>query len=102
MKVTAVNTNKVLDPKSKIVGFADIVLDGALHIYSMKIVNGQNGQFVAPPNRKAQDKWIDYIRFEDEDLKKEVETAILKDFNSNQENTNDQLPSQSEDAPFKP
>ena len=58
--------------------FADIIINDALLIKSIKIVNGKQGLFVAMPQEQAKDKkWYDRIRCLNEDIKELISMQVL-------------------------
>tara|TARA_B100000029_G_scaffold504230_2_gene582690 strand:- start:379 stop:756 length:378 start_codon:yes stop_codon:yes gene_type:complete len=87
--------NQLPRPLGKIVGFASLVIDDVLEVNGFRIINGQKGLFVSPPQHKGKgkdengnevEKWYDDVRFigdQSEDISKEIKESILSSFNSN-------------------
>ena len=90
-----VKVNQLPRPLGKIVGFASLVIDDVLEVNGFRIINGQKGLFVSPPQHKGKgkdengnevEKWYDDVRFigdQSEDISKEIKESILSSFNSN-------------------
>ena len=53
MKVTSVNVKKIEKENSRMKGIASILLDDIIAIHDIRIINGDNGLFVAMPSRKT-------------------------------------------------
>ena len=85
-----VKVNQLPRPLGKFVGFASLVIDDVLEVNGFRIINGQKGLFVSPPQHKGKgkdengnevDKWYDDVRFigeQSEDVSKEIkESRVL-------------------------
>jgi len=55
MEITEVNV-KIVGGNEKLKGFCSIIIDKCFVVRDMKIINGDNGIFVAMPSRKIMDK----------------------------------------------
>ncbi len=55
MNITEVRVWPVRNKESKIKATASIVIDGAIMIHDLRVVEGSNGLFVAMPSRKTTD-----------------------------------------------
>ena len=53
MKITSVSVRKVEKEDSRMKGIATIVLDDQLAIHDIRIIEGDNGLFIAMPSRKT-------------------------------------------------
>lgn len=51
MEITSVNVRKYEKEGSRIKGFAEVVLDGEFKVRNIKIIEGDNGLFIAMPYR---------------------------------------------------
>ena len=81
MKVTAVRVDRLKDPQSAVLGYADIKLDDVLEINHIRIVEGRNGVFAAMPSwRRGDGTWCDFVIPRDPDLHQEISTLILAAF----------------------
>ena len=53
MKITSVNVRKVEKEDSKMRGTASVLLDDCFAIHDIRIIEGDNGLFIAMPSRKT-------------------------------------------------
>lgn len=82
MKITDVRVRKV-DTNNKLKAVASITFDDAFVVHDIKIIEGNNGLFVAMPSRRRQDgSFKDVAHPIVADCRKEIEKAILDIYNS--------------------
>ena len=55
MEITSVTVRRFDREGSNVKGFASVVLDEAFAIHDIRIIEGENGLFIAMPSRKTQD-----------------------------------------------
>ena len=53
MKITSVNVKKVEKEGSRMKGKASILLDDSFAVHDIRIIEGDNGLFIAMPSRKT-------------------------------------------------
>lgn len=53
MKITSVNVRKIENEGSRMKGIASVLLDDAFAIHDIRIIEGDNGLFIAMPSRKT-------------------------------------------------
>lgn len=53
MKITSVNVRKIEKEDSRMKGIASVLIDDCFAIHDLKIIEGDNGLFVAMPSRKT-------------------------------------------------
>ncbi len=53
LKISSVNVRKVEKEDSRMKGIASVLLDDCFAIHDLKIIEGDNGLFVAMPSRKT-------------------------------------------------
>lgn len=53
MKITSVNVRKINKEGSRMKGIASVVLDDCFIVHDIRIIEGDNGLFIAMPNRKT-------------------------------------------------
>lgn len=88
MKVTSV-TIKKSENEGRLLGHADVVVDNALAIHNLKIIQGNDGLFVAFPNTKKVNKedgniqYFDIVHPVNSETRKIFVDAILEEFNKN-------------------
>lgn len=89
MKITDIKIHKLEDNKTK--ALVSITLDNCFVITGLKIVEGNNGLFIAMPNRKtSSSEYKDTIYPITKEFRQELQEAIINDYNckygSNNEN----------------
>jgi stage V sporulation protein G len=58
--------------------FADISVNDALLIKSIRVVNGKNGLFVSMPQEQSKDKkWYDSVRCLTKEIREQIMEAVL-------------------------
>lgn len=79
MVVTDVRIKKVTEEKfGKLKAYVDITLDGCLVIHGLKLMEGENGTFVAMPSRKMfNDEYKDIVHPINSELRKHI-TDVVK------------------------
>ena len=58
----------------------DITLGNTVTIHQVKIINGQSGLFVNMPTRKVGTQYEEICTILDENVKKEIRTALLEKY----------------------
>ena len=53
MKITSVNVRKIEKENSRMKGIASVLIDDCLAIHDIRIIEGDNGLFIAMPSRKT-------------------------------------------------
>lgn len=53
MKITSVNVRKINKEGSRMKGIASVLLDDSFAVHDIRIINGDNGLFIAMPSRKT-------------------------------------------------
>ena len=54
MKITSVSVRKITKENSRLRGIASVLIDDAFAIHDIRIIEGDNGLFIAMPSRKTQ------------------------------------------------
>ena len=52
MKITSVNVRKIEKEESRMKGIASVLLDDSFAVHDIRIIEGDNGLFIAMPSRK--------------------------------------------------
>lgn len=79
MKITNVKVNKVKKEDSRLRGMATITLNDEIAIHNIRIIEGNNGLFIAMPSKKVEeDKYMDLIHPIKSEVRKEMEQKILE------------------------
>lgn len=82
MQITSVNVRKIEKEGSRMKGIASILLDDSFAIHDIRIIEGDNGLFIAMPSRKtATGGYRDIAHPINPDVRKMFEDAILKAYN---------------------
>ena len=55
MKITSVNVRKIEKEGSRMKGIASVLLDDSFAVHDIRIIEGDNGLFIAMPSRKTPD-----------------------------------------------
>ena len=53
MKITSVNVRKIEKEGSRMKGIASVLLDDCFAVHDIRIIEGDNGLFIAMPSRKT-------------------------------------------------
>lgn len=53
MKITSVNVRKIEKEGSRMKGIASVLIDDCFAIHDIRIIEGDNGLFIAMPSRKT-------------------------------------------------
>ena len=53
MKITSVNVRKIEKEGSRMKGIASVLLDDSFAVHDIRIIEGNNGIFIAMPSRKT-------------------------------------------------
>lgn len=54
MKITSVNVRKMEKENSRMKGIASVLLDDSFAVHDIRIIEGENGLFIAMPSRKTR------------------------------------------------
>lgn len=79
MKITSVNVRKIEKEGSRMKGIASILLDDSFAVHDIRIIEGDNGLFIAMPSRKtATGGYRDIAHPINPEVRSMFEEAILK------------------------
>ena len=82
MQITSVNVRKIEKEGSRMKGIASVLLDDSFAVHDIRIIEGDNGLFIAMPSRKtATGGYRDIAHPINPDVRKMFEDAILKAYN---------------------
>ena len=82
MKITSVNVRKIEKEGSRMKGIASVLLDDSFAIRDIRIIEGDNGLFIAMPSRKtATGEYRDIAHPINHDVRKMFEDAIITEYN---------------------
>lgn len=85
MKITDVRVRKV-EGETRLKGVASITIDEAFAVHELRIIEGNEGLFVAMPSRKASDgTFRDIAHPINAETRKLVEEVVLEAYNNLEE-----------------
>lgn len=80
MEITEVRVRKVTE-KGDMKAVVSVTIDGVFVVHDIKIINGENGLFIAMPSRKsASGTYRDIAHPINSDTRKMLETVIIKKY----------------------
>lgn len=83
MKITSVNVRKVEKEDSRMKGIASVLLEDCFAIHDIRIIEGDNGLFIAMPSRKtATGGYRDIAHPITPECRKMFEDAIIEAYNN--------------------
>ena len=86
MKITSVSVRKITKENSRLRGIASVLLDDSFAIHDIRIIEGDNGLFIAMPSRKtATGAYKDVCHPINPDVRSEFTNAILDEYNKEEE-----------------
>lgn len=81
MEITSVSVRKIEKEGSRMKGIASVLLDDAFAVHDIRIIEGDNGLFIAMPSRKtATGGYRDIAHPINPDIRKQFEEAIIEEF----------------------
>lgn len=81
MEITSVSVRKIEKEGSRMKGIASVLLDDAFAVHDIRIIEGDNGLFIAMPSKKtATGGYRDTAHPINPDVRKQFEDAILAEY----------------------
>ncbi len=82
MKITSVTVRKFEKEGNRMKGIATVVIDDSFAIHDIRIIEGDNGLFIAMPSRKtATGEYKDIAHPINTDVRNMFQSAILEEYN---------------------
>ncbi len=82
MKITSVNVRKIEKEGSRMKGIASILIDDCFAVHDIRIIEGDNGLFIAMPSRKtAAGSYRDIAHPINPEVRSMFEEAIINAYN---------------------
>ena len=82
MQVTSVTVRKIEKEGSRMRGIASILLDDSFAVHDIRIIEGDNGLFIAMPSRKTPTGgYKDIAHPINTEVRKQFEDAIIEAYN---------------------
>lgn len=86
LKITSVTVRKVEKEGSRMKGIANILIDDCFAVHDIRIIDGDDGLFIAMPSRKtATGGYRDIVHPINAECRKEIEDAIIEVYNKEEE-----------------
>ncbi len=84
MQITSVTVRKIEKGDTRMKGIASVLIDDSFAVHDIRIIEGDNGLFIAMPSRKtATGGYRDIAHPISPDVRKMFEDAILNEYNKN-------------------
>ncbi len=88
MKITSVNVRKIDKENSRMKGIASVLIDDSFAVHDIRIIEGDNGLFIAMPSRKtATGGYRDIAHPINPEVRTMFEEAIFEAYNNADEPT---------------
>lgn len=97
MEITSVNIRKVEKENSRMKGIATVYLDENFVVHDIRIIEGDNGLFIAMPSRKTPTGYKDVAHPITQEVRNMFSEKILEAY----ENAEDYVPEEKEEAEEK-
>lgn len=86
MKITSVNVRKIEKEGSRMKGIASVLLDDCFAVHDIRVIEGDNGLFIAMPSRKTSTGgYRDIAHPINPETRAIFEEAILEAYNTAEE-----------------
>ena len=85
MKITSVSVRKVEKEDSRMKGIASVLLDDCFAVHDIRIIEGDNGLFIAMPSRQTATGGYRDIAHPINQVRKMFEDAIIGEYNKEAE-----------------
>ena len=83
MKITSVNVRKIEKEGSRMKGIASVLLDDSFAVHDIRVIEGDNGLFIAMPSRKtATGGYRDIAHPINPEVRAMFEEAIIEAYNN--------------------
>lgn len=90
MKITSVNVRKIEKEGSRMKGIASVLLDDSFAVHDIRVIEGDNGLFIAMPSRKtAAGGYRDIAHPINPEVRAMFEEAIIDAYNKAEDEDKD-------------
>lgn len=91
MKITSVNVRKIEKEGSRMKGIASVLLDDSFAVHDIRIIEGDNGLFIAMPSRKtATGGYRDIAHPINPEVRAMFEEAILEAYKNSEDDSEEE------------
>lgn len=92
MKITSVNVRKIEKENSRMKGIVSILIDDCFAIHDIKIIEGDNGPFVAMPSRRnAVGDYRDIVHPINQETRDMFNKVIIAEYENAEDITNEEV-----------
>ena len=82
MEITSVSVRKITKENSRLRGIASVLIDNSFAIHDIRIIEGDNGLFIAMPSRKTSTgEYKDVCHPINQEVRNEFADHILAEYN---------------------
>ena len=82
MKITSVNVRKVESETNRLKGVASVLINDCFAVHDIRIIEGDNGLFIAMPSRKTSDgNYRDVAHPINPETRAMFEKVVLEEYN---------------------
>jgi stage V sporulation protein G len=86
LKITSVNVRRIEKEGSRMKAIASVLLDDSFAVHDIRVIEGDNGLFIAMPSRKtATGGYRDIVHPINQEVRKMFEDAILNAYHNEAE-----------------
>ena len=86
MEITSVNVRKIEKEGSRMKGIASVLLDDSFAVHDIRIIEGDNGLFIAMPSHKnPMGEYRDYVHPINQEVRTMFEKEILDAYDNAEE-----------------
>ncbi len=86
LTITSVKVRKIIKEDSRMKGIATVLIDDCFAIHDIRIIEGDNGLFIAMPSRKTPaNEYRDIAHPTNQETRTMFEEAIITAYNSEEE-----------------
>lgn len=90
MEITSVTVRRIEKEGSRMKGIASVLLDDSFAVHDIRIIDGDNGLFIAMPSRKtATGDYRDIAHPINPDVRKKFQDAIIEAYNNAENSDNE-------------
>ena len=83
MKITSVTVRKIKKENSRMKRIASVLIDDCFAVHDIRIIDGDNGLFIAMPSKKVNDeRYEDICHPINAETRKMFEDKILEEYNN--------------------
>ena len=102
MEISEVKIRRIYHQEERLCAMASIVIDNAVAVHEVKIINGPNRKFIAMPSRKEKDgTYRDLVHPLNRAAREEIERAVFAAYEAALQEEQLQPPQQDQQAELR-